>query len=101
MSGFSQVLALDASNAQAIDGLSEAKRGLDRVRSAAVKARLAEAEQKLGDGAYDEAITIFDGILKTDASNPDALDGAARARRAKAAEDAVVKARGKKPSGSE
>ena len=101
VSGFSQVLALDASNAQAIDGLSEAKRGLDRVRSAAVKARLAEAEQKLGDGAYDEAITIFDGILKTDASNPDALDGAARARRAKAAEDAVVKARGKKPSGSE
>ena len=98
---FGQVLTLDASNAQAIDGLAEARRGLDRLRSAAVKTRLAEAEQKLSDGAYDEAITIFEGILKTDASNPDALDGAARARRAKAAEDAVIKARAKKPSGSE
>ena len=101
VSGFGRVLALDPSNAQAIDGLSEARRGLERARAAAVKARLAEAEQKLGDGAYDEAVSIFESILKTDASNPDALDGAARARRAKAAEDAVIKARAKKPSGSE
>jgi tetratricopeptide (TPR) repeat protein len=101
VSAFSQVLAVDPGNSQATEGLSEARRNIDRARSAALKGRLADAEQKLSDGAYDEAISIFEGILKTDATNPDALDGASRARRAKAAEDAIIRTRAKKPSGSE
>ncbi len=98
---FTHALSLDPSNATATDGLSAARRAQDRLRAAALRTRLSDAEQKLSDGSYDDAISIFDSILKTDPGNADALDGIARARRAKAAEAELLKGRSKKPSGGQ
>lgn len=94
---FQQALTLDQSSAAASDGLTAARLGQNRLRAANAKSRIAEAEQKLLDGAYDDAIAMFESILKGDGSNSDALDGVSRARRAKAAEEAVF--RKKKQSG--
>jgi len=98
---FSKALAVDPSNATATQGLADARRGQERVRAAAVKSRLTEGEQKLSDGAYDDAIAIFESILANDAAHPEALDGAARARKAKAAEEAIFRPRSKKPPGNQ
>ncbi len=98
---FTQALTLDPSNVTATDGLSAARRAQDRVRAVALRTRMSDAEQKLSDGAYDDAIAVFDSILKADPANTDALDGVARARRAKAAEAELLKGRSKKPSGGQ
>lgn len=83
----------------AIEGLASARRGQARARDAAVKARIAEAEQKLGEGEYDAAIAIFEAVLKQDPDSLEAVAGLGRARKAKAAEDALFRSRTKKPPG--
>ncbi len=97
LAGYQEVLTADPRNTAASDGLASARRSQGRVREAAMKARIAEGGQKLGDGAYDDAIAIFESVLKQDSINPEALDGVTRARKAKAAEESVFKSRSKKP----
>lgn len=96
---YEAVLAEDPRNIIAADGLASARRAQTRAKDALLKTRLGEAQQKLADGAYDEAIAIFESVTGQDAANPEAADGVARARKAKAAEEAVVKSRAKRPPG--
>lgn len=98
---YTEALAVDPANADAVEGMAEARRGRDRARAASLKASVNNGEQKLLDGAYDEAISLFELVLKTDPAHPEALDGIARARRAKSAEEAIIKSRSKKPPGIE
>jgi tetratricopeptide (TPR) repeat protein len=98
---YQEVLAANPAHAAAAEGLSAARRQQSRAREAAIKGRIAEGEQKLADGAYDDAIAMFESVLTRDAGNLEALDGVARARKAKAAEEAIFKSRLKKPPGFE
>jgi serine/threonine-protein kinase len=93
------ILADQPNHTAAAEGVASARRAQTRAREAVMKARLAEGEQKLGDGAYDDAVAIFESVLKQDADNVEAASGIARARKAQAAEEALFKAR-KKPPGS-
>jgi serine/threonine-protein kinase len=94
---YQAVLAEQPQNTPATEGLAAVRRLQARARETGVKSQLADAEQKLGDGAYDEAISIFETVLRQDADNAEASSGIARARKAKAAEDALFKSRPKKP----
>lgn len=96
---YQAVLAANPAHAAAAEGLAAARRQQSRAREAAIKGRIAEGEQTLADGAYDDAIAIFESVLKQNAGNLEALDGVARTRKAKAAEEAVFKSRLKKPPG--
>lgn len=98
---FEQARSLDPANVAATEGIAAARRAQERIRAATIRSRLADAEQKLSDGAYDDAISIFESILQSDAGNTEALDGVTRSRRARAAEEAIFKQRTKKPSGGQ
>jgi tetratricopeptide (TPR) repeat protein len=93
------VLSERPNDESATEGLASSRRAQVRAREAAVKALIGDAEQKLGDGAYDEAIAIFESVLKQDSASPEALAGLGRVRKAKAAEEALFKSRAKKPPG--
>jgi eukaryotic-like serine/threonine-protein kinase len=95
--GYEAVLAEHSRSVAAADGLASARRAQSRARDALMKTWLAEAQQKLADGAYDDAIAVFESVLGRDAMNQEASDGVARARKAKAAEEAIVKSRAKRP----
>ncbi|MFM8534539.1 MAG: protein kinase domain-containing protein [Acidimicrobiia bacterium] len=98
---YQALLEEQPNNTTIAESLASNRRSQARARAAAVKSQLTEAEQKLDDGAYDEAIAIFEAVLKLDAENLEAQSGIGRARKSKSAEEALFKSRTKKPSGRE
>ena len=93
-------------------GNADATRGVQTVRAAQaaenklfapsgprinIDAVLAQARSRFEEGDYDGAISAYEEVLKADARNARALSGLAEARKAKAAEDAILKRPPKKP----
>ncbi len=62
-----------------------------------INARLAHARSRFEEGDYDAAIGAYEEVLKADPRNARALSGLSEARKAKAAEDAILKRPPKKP----
>jgi hypothetical protein len=95
---------------------AEASRGMQAVRAAQaaeskvfsstgtsakipidINGRLAHARSRFEEGDYDAAIGAYEEVLKADPRNARAQSGLSEARKAKAAEDAILKRPPKKP----